>query len=183
MRRRQRRDWRWRARVYSDPFQHAALAAAVVAPLAVKTDRRVLATAITAALVIDIDHAVAARSVRVSRTTSLAARPRTHSLLCAALVGAAVGAAAPLQGWAAFAGLGSHLLHDAGDHAAPTPLLWPWRRPGQLGRRVQVAGTVLLTTASAVMAAHVAARARSLAAAGGGGDRAGPSPRTTPARS
>jgi membrane-bound metal-dependent hydrolase YbcI (DUF457 family) len=148
-----RRDWRRRARVYSDPFQHAALAAAVVAPLAVRTDRRVLTTAITAALVIDVDHAVAARSVRVARTTALATRPWTHSLLCAALAGAAVGAAvAPLHGWAAFAGLGSHLLHDAGDRAAPTPVLWPWRPAAQLGRRVQFAGTLLLTTASAVMA-------------------------------
>ena len=183
MRRRQRRDWRWRARVYSDPFQHAALAAVVVAPLAVKTDRRVLATAITAALVIDVDHALAARSVRVSRTTSLAARPWTHSLLCAALAGTAIAAAAPLQGWAAFAGLGSHLLHDAGDRAAPTPLLWPWRPARQVGRRVQLAGTVLLTMASAVMAERAAARGRCLCAAGDRGDCAAARPRTTPARS
>jgi membrane-bound metal-dependent hydrolase YbcI (DUF457 family) len=179
MRRRQRRDWRWRARVYSDPFQHAALAAAVVAPLAVRTDRRVVATAITAALVIDVDHAVAARSARVSRTTALATRPRTHSLLLAALAGAAVGAAAtPLQGWAAFAGLGSHLLHDAGDRAAPTPLLWPWRPAAQTGRGVQLAGTVALTTASAAMAAYVAARGRGRAAAADRGARAAASPRT-----
>jgi membrane-bound metal-dependent hydrolase YbcI (DUF457 family) len=161
-----------RARVYSDPFQHAALAAAVVAPL---EDRRLVRTAIVAALLIDVDHAVAARSVRVSRTTALASRPRTHSVLVAVLAGTAVAAAvAPQHGWAAFAGLGSHLLHDAGDRAAPTPLLWPWRPPAQTGRRVQLAGTALLTTASAV----IAARARARGAGGAGGGAAAGRPRT-----
>jgi membrane-bound metal-dependent hydrolase YbcI (DUF457 family) len=175
-----RRDWRRRARVYSDPFQHAALAAAVVAPLAVKADRRVLTTAIAAALAIDVDHAVAARSVRVSRTTALAARPRTHSLLGAALAGAAVAAAAGrLHGWAAFAGLGSHLLHDAGDRAAPTPLLWPVRPPAQTGRRIQLAGTAALTMASAA----IAARARARGAAGDGGGAGAGRPRTASGRS
>ena len=146
-----RDQWRKRVRVYSDPFQHAALAALVVAPLA---DRRAVRTAVAAALLIDLDHAVAARSVRVSRTTMLATRPRTHSVLGIALAGAAVATAvAPLHGWATFAGLSSHLLHDAGDRAAPTPLLWPLRPARQTGRRVQVAGTLLLTTASAVIAA------------------------------
>jgi membrane-bound metal-dependent hydrolase YbcI (DUF457 family) len=169
-----RRDWRRRARVYSDPFQHAALAAAVVAPLA---DRRAVRTAVAAALLIDVDHAVAARSARVSRTTALATRPRTHSMVSAALAGAAITAAVtPLHGWAAFAGLSSHLLHDAGDRAAPTPLLWPWRPARQTGRRVQLAGTVLLTTASAVIAA---ARARARAAAAAGGAGAAARPRTT----
>jgi hypothetical protein len=158
--------------VYSDPFQHAALAALVVAPLA---DRRAVRTAVTAALLIDLDHAVAARSARVSRTTALATRPRAHSLLVALAAGAAVGAvAAPLHGWAAFAGLGSHLLHDAGDRAAPTPLLWPWRPAAQTGRRVQLAGTVLLTTTSAV----IAARARARAAPGADAGAAGTPPRT-----
>jgi membrane-bound metal-dependent hydrolase YbcI (DUF457 family) len=119
----------------------------------------------------------------VSRTTSLAARPWTHSLLCAALAGTAVAAAAPLHGWAAFAGLGSHLLHDAGDRAAPTPLLWPWRPARQAGRRVQLAGTVLLTTASAVMADRAAARGRCRPAAGDRGDCATAWPRATPTRS
>jgi hypothetical protein len=159
--------------VYSDPFQHAALAAVVVAPLA---DRQAVRTAVLAALLIDVDHAVAARSVRVSRTTGLATRPQTHSVLSAVLAGGAVAAAvAPVQGWAAFAGLSSHLLHDAGDRAAPTPLLWPWRPARQTGRRVQLAGTVLLTSASAAIAV-ARARARASAAAGGAG-AAGP-PRT-----
>ena len=37
-----------RVRVYSDPLQHAALAALVVSPLAARTDSRVLRTAVAA---------------------------------------------------------------------------------------------------------------------------------------
>jgi membrane-bound metal-dependent hydrolase YbcI (DUF457 family) len=154
---RRRQDARELVRVYTDPLQHALIAAAVTAPLAVRAGRGVVGTAVTAALVIDIDHAVAARSVRVRDTTALAHRPRSHSLVTAALAGALVGAAAgPLHGWAAFSGLSSHLLHDAGDTAAPTPVLWPWRPPRQLGRRVQVAGTALLTMGSTILAAGYA---------------------------
>lgn len=169
--------------VYSDPFQHAAIAAAVVAPLAAQAGSRVLATAITAALAIDIDHAVAARSFRPRHTTALAQRPRTHSLLTAATAGTLVTATAgPLHGWAAFAGLGSHLLHDAGDRAAPTPVLWPWRPARQLGRRRQLAGSLLLTFGSAVVG-YAASRGRARAAAGTGDAGAASPPRTTSARS
>ena len=118
-----------------------------------------LGTAVAAALVIDLDHVVAARSARPRHTTALSARPRTHSLLTAAGVGCVAWAAGgPWHGWAAFAGLGSHLLHDAGDTAAPTPVLWPWQPPRQLGRRIQLAGTVALAIGSAA-AARRAARA------------------------
>jgi hypothetical protein len=165
-------------RVYSDPLQHAAIAAVVVAPLAAGTNRRVLATAVAAALVIDVDHAVAARSFRPTHTTALQRRPPSHSLLAAAGAAAVVSVAAgPAHGWAAFAALGSHLLHDAGDDAAPTPLLWPWRPARQLGRRAQLAGTVALTTASA-LAGYAASRARPRGAAAAGGAGATPSPRT-----
>ena len=146
-------------RVYSDPLQHAALAALVVAPLAARTDSRVVRTAVAAALVIDLDHVVAARSARPRDTTALPARPRTHSLLTAIAVGCLAWAAGgPWHGWAAFAALASHLLHDAGDLAAPTPVLWPWRPARQLGRRVQLAGTVALAIGSAA-AGRRAARA------------------------
>jgi membrane-bound metal-dependent hydrolase YbcI (DUF457 family) len=141
--------------MYSDPLQHASLAALVVAPLAARTDWRILRTALVAALVIDVDHVVAARSARPRDTTALAARPGTHSLLTAAGVGCVVWAASgPWHGWSAFAALGSHLLHDAGDRAAPTPVLWPWWPPRQLGRRVQLAGTVGLTMVSAAAGRH-----------------------------
>jgi membrane-bound metal-dependent hydrolase YbcI (DUF457 family) len=149
---RDRQELRW-LRVYSDPVQHAAIAAAVVSPLVSHAGRPVLGTAVTAALVIDVDHAVAARSFWPGDTTALAQRPRTHSIVTAAAAGALVAAAAgPIHGWAAFAGLGSHLLHDAGDRAAPTPVLWPLRPARQLGRRRQLAGTALLTIASAAIA-------------------------------
>jgi membrane-bound metal-dependent hydrolase YbcI (DUF457 family) len=176
---RRERDTAELIRVYSDPLQHALIAVAVNAPLAARAGRGVLGTAVAAALVIDVDHAVAARSVRVRHTTALAHRPRTHSLLTAALTGAIVTAAAgPFHGWAAFSGLGSHLLHDAGDRAAPTPVLWPWQRPRQLGRRVQLAGTLALTMGSTIVAGFAGSTSRSRDAASADGGSAAGSPRT-----
>ena len=160
-----------RLQIYTDPFQHALIAAAVAAPLVPRSGRRVLATAVAAALVIDIDHAVAARSVRIEATTSLPTRPRTHSLVTAVGAGATVAAAAgPVHGWAAFGALVSHLLHDAGDRAAPTPMLWPFAPARQLGRRRQLAGTAVLVLVSVAISRAMAAgaRARSRAADGGG---------------
>jgi membrane-bound metal-dependent hydrolase YbcI (DUF457 family) len=170
-------------RVYSDPLQHAAIAAVVVAPLALGAPRRVLGTALAAALAIDLDHVIAARSAHPRATTALDQRPCTHSLLTAALTGGLVGAGAgPAHGWAAFAALGSHVLHDAGDRSAPTPLLWPWRPARQIGRRRQLAGTLLLTTGSAA-AGYAASRARARAGAGADDGPSAPSRRTASTRS
>jgi membrane-bound metal-dependent hydrolase YbcI (DUF457 family) len=162
-----------RIQVYTDPLQHALIAAAVAAPLARAAGRRVFVSAVAPALVIDVDHAVAARSVWIRDTTSLPTRPRTHSLVMALAAGTAVArAAGPVHGWVVFGALASHLLHDAGDRAAPTPVLWPFAPPRQLGRRVQIAGTAALVAVSSAMAAS--ARARSSASAGGGGGTAPP---------
>lgn len=76
-------------------------------------------------------------------------RPRSHSLLSAfgaGVVGATAGG--PVHGWAAFAGLATHLLYDAGDRAAPTPLLWPWGQPRQLGRSRTLAAVAALALGS-----------------------------------
>ena len=168
-----------RIRVYTDPLQHALIAAAVAAPLVPRAGRRVVLTAVAAAIAIDVDHAVAARSVRVRATTSLATRPRTHSALTALGAGAVVAAAAgPLHGWAAFGGLASHLLHDAGDRAAPTPILWPFAPARQLGRRRQLAGTALLVLSSMAISRAMAASRRSRPAADAGGGGAAARPRT-----
>jgi len=165
--------------VYSDPLQHALIAAAVAAPLVPRAGRRVVGTAVLAAIVIDVDHAVAARSLRVRDTTSLATRPRTHSFLTALGAGALVAAAAgPVHGWAAFGGLVSHLLHDAGDRAAPTPLLWPFAPARQLGRRRQLAGTAALALCSVAVSRAAAATSRGPCAAGAGGGGAAADPRT-----
>ena len=164
-------------RVYSDPLQHAAIAAAVVAPLG----RNAVRTAVAAALIIDVDHAVAARSVRIRATTGLDTRPRTHSIVTALAASAAVGVlGGRVQGWAAFAGLVSHLLHDAGDQAAPTPMLWPLAPARQLGRKRQAAGTVLLALGSLALSRRAAAAASSSpsAAACADGDGASARPRT-----
>jgi hypothetical protein len=147
-----------RVRVYSDPLQHACIAAAVAAPLVPRVGPRVLMAAVVPALVIDVDHAVAARSLRIRDTTSLPTRPRGHSLLAAVGTGAVVAAAArPVHGWAAFAGLASHLLHDAGDRSAPTPVLWPFAPARQLGRRWQLAATTLLVLGSVAVSRAMAA--------------------------
>jgi membrane-bound metal-dependent hydrolase YbcI (DUF457 family) len=168
-----------RLQIYTDPLQHALIAAAVAAPLVPVAGRRVVATAVAAALVIDVDHAVAARSMTIRATTSLATRPRTHSLLTALGAGGLVGVAAgPVHGWAAFGGLVSHLLHDAGDRAAPTPMLWPIRPARQLGRRWQIAGTAALIACSAVLARAMAASERSRSAAGAHDGGAAAHPRT-----
>ena len=138
-----------RLQVYTDPLQHALIAAVVAAPLVSRGGWRVVGTAVAAATVIDVDHAVAARSVRIRATTSLATRPRSHSAVTALGVGALIAVAAgPVHGWAAFGGLASHLMHDAGDRAAPTPLLWPFARERQLGRRWQLAVTTGLVLGS-----------------------------------
>jgi membrane-bound metal-dependent hydrolase YbcI (DUF457 family) len=172
---------------YTDPVQHALIAAAVTAPLVPRAGRRVLGTAVAVSTLIDADHIVAARSPRVRHTTALAERPQTHSLLTAAATGATVTVfAGPWHGWAAFAGLVSHLLHDAGDRAAPTPLLWPFAPARQIGRRRQLAATALLTTASAAIAyaaAAASARAPAPGPADGHDGRAAAWPRTTPSRS
>jgi membrane-bound metal-dependent hydrolase YbcI (DUF457 family) len=162
--------------VYTDPLQHALIAAAVAAPLARRKGRRVFTSAVVPALVIDVDHAVAARSVRVRDTTALDTRPRTHSLVTALAAGTAVArAAGPVHGWVVFGALASHLLHDAGDQAAPTPVLWPFKPARQLGRRVQIAGTLALVGVSFALAA---ASSRRSSSGGGSSDAAAAPPRT-----
>jgi LexA-binding, inner membrane-associated putative hydrolase len=164
-----------RLQVYSDPVQHALLAALVVAPLVPRFGRGPVATAVAAAWLIDVDHPVAARSLRLGDWTSMPVRPQTHSAAVAVGAGTLVGVAAgPAHGWAAFAGLASHLLHDAGGDGAPTPLLWPAAPARQLGRRRQLVGTVALALASAAIArisggAARGARRRPACARGGGG--------------
>ncbi|MFL5841921.1 MAG: metal-dependent hydrolase [Thermoleophilaceae bacterium] len=147
--------------VYTDPLQHALIAAAVVVPLVPRAGGRVIGTAVAAATVIDVDHAIAARSLRVRATTALASRPRSHNVFTALGAGALVATAAgPAHGWAAFSGLASHLLHDAGDRAAPTPVLWPFAAPRQLGRRWQVAVTAGLALGSVAISRALAATSR-----------------------
>jgi len=152
----------------ADPFAHALLAAAVVAPLG----RRAMVTAVVAGTLIDVDHIVAARSARPSAMLSLPTRPRSHALLgtvAAAALGTAAGG--PLHGWAAFAGLTSHLLRDASDDAAPTPLLWPLRPPRQIGRARAAAGIAALAFGSWGLSLR-AARAAGPTSAGAAGDGA-----------
>jgi len=132
----------------ADPVIHALVAAAVVAPLG----RAAVTTAVAAGTLIDVDHPLAARSARPAAMLSLDTRPRSHCLLATVAVGAAGAVAGgPVHGWAAFAGLASHLLRDAADDAAPTPLLWPWAAPRQIGRGRALAGIAALAAGSYVV--------------------------------
>jgi membrane-bound metal-dependent hydrolase YbcI (DUF457 family) len=165
-----------RVQVYTDPLQHALIAAAVVAPL---RDTSVVRTAVVASIVIDADHIVAARSLRVRDTTGLSTRPRSHSLITALGAGAALAAVSGREhGWAVFSALTSHLLHDAGDRAAPTPLLWPFAPARQLGRRPQLAGTALLTLCSLAISRVTAGTSADPSAADATGAGAAAPPRT-----
>jgi len=157
---------RRRALAYADPLVHALIAAAVVAPLVPARGRRPLAVAIAAATLIDLDHALAARSLRTKALLSLPARPPSHSIALALAAGTAAAAAAdPVYAWAVSAALVSHLLHDAGDSAAPTPLLWPWAPARQIGRRRQLAGTAAVALGS-LLVSRAAARREARASAG-----------------
>jgi LexA-binding, inner membrane-associated putative hydrolase len=150
----------------ADPFAHALLAVAVTAPLG----RPAVLTAVIAGTAIDVDHALAARSLRPSAMLTMPARPASHALLAAAAAGAAGAlAGGPVHGWAAFAGLASHLLRDASDDAAPTPLLWPWAPPRQIGRRWAVAGVAALALGSFAINRLAAGGARRTSAADGAG--------------
>ena len=118
---------RRRLLVYSDPLQHAGIAAAVAAPLVPRSGPRVLLAAIVPAIAIDVAHPCA--------------------------------------------GLTSHLLHDAGDCAAPTPVLWPIAPARQLGRGRQLVVSLALVLGSVTVSrATAAASSRRSAAAGGDGD-------------
>ena len=157
----------------SDPLLHALLAAAVVAPLG----RRPMLTAVVAGTLIDVDHVIAARSARPSAMLSLRTRPPSHALL-ATVAAAAIGTAAggPLHGWAAYAGLTSHLLRDASDDAAPTPLLWPWAPARQIGPAAAAGGIAALALGSWAIRAACAARRTSAGAADSDG---APAPQRT----
>jgi hypothetical protein len=165
-------------RAGSDPLVHALLAAAVVAPLG----RGPMLTAVAAGTLIDVDHPIAARSIRPAAMISLPARPLSHNLL--ATIGAgAVGAlgGGPVHGWAAFAGLASHLLRDASGDGAPTPLLWPWSPPRRIGRGWAIAGIAALAGASCALSRAAACAAPCADGADGAG--AGTPPRTASSRS
>lgn len=169
---------RRRALAAADPVVHALLAAAVAAPLVPRHGRGPLVTAVLAGTAIDVDHPLAARSLRLRSMISMRTRPRSHSLL-SALGAGAVGAvlAGPVHGWAAFAGLASHLLHDAGDRAAPTPLIWPLASARQVGRRAAVAAISALALGSLAVSRMAASGRDPSAGAPGAGAGAAP-PRT-----
>jgi hypothetical protein len=126
----------------------------VTAPLG----RRAVLTAVMAGTAIDVDHVVAARSLRPSAMLTMRTRPASHAALVAAAAGAAGAVAGgPVHGWAAFAGLASHLLRDSSDDGAPTPLLWPWAPPRQIPRRWAVAGVAALALGSWMLSRRAAA--------------------------
>jgi LexA-binding, inner membrane-associated putative hydrolase len=137
----------------TDPLVHAAIAAGVVAPLASAGNLGPVGTAVATGTLVDLDHPLAARSLQLGAILTLDTRPRTHCLLSALAAGVvAWGPGGRLHAWAAFAGLAAHLLYDAGDDDAPTPLLWPLAPARQIGRARSAAGIGLLALGSALVA-------------------------------
>jgi LexA-binding, inner membrane-associated putative hydrolase len=173
-----------RAVACADPLLHALLAGAVVAPLVPRAGRGPLLTAVAAGTLIDLDHPVAARSLRPRAMLSLSTRPPSHSLLVAVGAGA-LGATAggPVHGWAAFGGMVSHLLRDAGDDAAPTPLFWPWAPARQIGRGWALAAGTVLALGSWAVSRASAGRPGLAGVSGADDGGAGARRRTASARS
>jgi LexA-binding, inner membrane-associated putative hydrolase len=163
---------RRRAVAVADPLLHAAVAAAVVAPLVPRAGRAPLLTGVAAGTLIDIDHPISVRSFSLDAILAMETRPRSHCLLAtlgAGALGAALGGR--VHGWAAFAGLGSHLLRDAGGDGAPTPLYWPFAPPPRrLPRGWATAGSVALALGSwQVSRAATGRRVPASSGAAGGG--------------
>jgi membrane-bound metal-dependent hydrolase YbcI (DUF457 family) len=75
---------------------------------------RPLVVAVVAATAIDLDHALAAGSFELGRLMGLGARPITHSVPAALVVGGLVGLAFGRRlGYAAALGMLSHVLRDS----------------------------------------------------------------------
>jgi hypothetical protein len=113
-----------------DVLVHGAVALAVAGPAIRRAQykRRALALsglAYLSATALDLDHFVAAGSLDVRAALVLAARPPTHSLTFALLLGAVLSRFSRDRdvGWVAFAAVASHVLRDAAMGTAP--LLWP----------------------------------------------------------
>jgi membrane-bound metal-dependent hydrolase YbcI (DUF457 family) len=134
---------RRRAESYADPVLHGLVAAAVALPLG----RRPVAASVAAGLLIDLDHVVVVRSIDPADLWTMPRRPLSHSATAAAASGALVGALAGRRyGWAAFAGLLSHVLRDAVE--GKTPLLWPWASRERAPERVLLIGSAGLMLGS-----------------------------------
>jgi membrane-bound metal-dependent hydrolase YbcI (DUF457 family) len=108
-----------------DVVGHGAAAGLFTVGLLPRFGARPVVCAILAGTLIDLDHAVAAGSLDPERMASLGARPPTHSLSTAVVLG--------LIGWwlmgraigyALAAGIVAHLLGDAIEPAG-VPLLFP----------------------------------------------------------
>lgn len=113
-----------------DALVHGAVALAVAGPSIrrSRSKRRALALAgfaYLSATALDLDHFVAAGSLDVRAALALAARPPTHSLTFALLLGVVLSRLSRDReiGWVAFAAVASHVLRDAAMGTAP--LLWP----------------------------------------------------------
>ena len=113
-----------------DVLVHGAVALAVTGPCIRRATRGKRALALSglaflSATVLDLDHFVAAGSLDLHAALSLAARPPTHSLTFALLLGTATSLLSRdrAAGWVVFAALASHVLRDAAMGTAP--VLWP----------------------------------------------------------
>ena len=113
-----------------DVLVHGAVALVVARPhiRRARSARRALALsglAFLSATALDLDHFAAAGALDVRAALVLPARPPTHSLTFALLLGAVLYRLSRdrTAGWVAFVAVASHVLRDAAMGTAP--LLWP----------------------------------------------------------
>jgi membrane-bound metal-dependent hydrolase YbcI (DUF457 family) len=113
-----------------DVLVHGAVALLVAEPCIRRAASRKQALvlsglAFVSATALDVDHFISAGTLEVGAALSLAARPPTHSLTFALMIGALTSLffRDRTAGWVAFAAIASHVLRDAAMGTAP--LLWP----------------------------------------------------------
>jgi hypothetical protein len=120
--------WTREYRAVLDGFTHAIDAAFLFLPCAI-LNRRAAGYVIVAAVVgagLDIDHFIVAGSLDIYDATHLEARPPTHSLTFAVLLGIAVLCVLRSRSWAVVVALAiiSHVLRDASG--SRTHLFYPF---------------------------------------------------------
>lgn len=117
--------------VLHDEIMHALLYVIIFLPFASMPVYFLIG--LVSSVVIDIDHLFVARSLSIKRIVSFPARPVTHSLIFAVLIGVITGLLLGdyLKGLFVFAGLAAHLLRDLID--GKTFILLPFSRIHSIG--------------------------------------------------
>lgn len=128
--------------VLHDEIMHALLYVIILLPFASMPGYFLIG--LVSSVIIDIDHLFMARSWSIKKIVSFPARPVTHSLIFAILIGVITGLILGdyLKGVFVFAGLAAHLLRDLID--GKTFILLPFSRIHSIGLKGFTAVCVIL---------------------------------------